>query len=144
MTYFAKFAVITLALGLSAMPAWASEINVAGTWVTAGGAHVEISDCGDGTPCGALVWYQSENDMTELDTLNPDPAMRDNPLIGTKIVWGFKAKDDKWKSGRIYDAENGKVYKSKMSLNEDGTLKVKGCVGPICQTQTWTVLEIKS
>ena len=132
-----------MAIGLSASPAWGSDLNVAGTWVTAGGAHVEIGNCGDDTPCGELVWYKSDAGMTELDTLNPDPAMRENPLIGTMIVWGFEAKGDKWKSGKIYDAENGKLYKSKMSMNEDGTLKVKGCVGPICQSQTWTLLAPK-
>ena len=138
MTRFNRF-FLTFTLGFALTPlALAGDLNVSGTWMTAGGAHVEIADCGDGTPCGTLIWYQSENGMSEKDTFNPDPALRGNPLLGTQIVWGFKAKDEKWKSGKIYDAENGKIYKSKMALNEDGTLKVKGCVGPICQSQTWT------
>ena len=125
-----------------AAPAFANDLNVAGTWITEDGdAHIAITDCGDGTPCGKLVWFESDNGMSEKDSENPDPAMRDNPLLGTQIVWGFEPKGDKWKSGRIYDAGKGKVYKSKMSLNEDGTLKVRGCVGPICQGQNWVKLE---
>ena len=135
--------ILLLLLTLMMAPlAHASDLNIAGVWITeAGDAHVEISDCGDGTPCGTLVWFRSDQGMTEMDLNNPDYDLRGQPLLGTQIVWGFEAKDDKWKSGKIYDAGKGKIYKSKLSLNPDGSLKVRGCVGPICSGQTWTRLE---
>ena len=130
-----------LTLPLAVM-AHATDLNIAGIWVTeAGDAHVKIEDCGDGTPCGRLVWFQSNKGMTELDIYNPDYDLRGQPLLGTQIVWDFESKGDKWKSGKIYDAGKGKIYKSKLSLNPDGSLKVRGCVGPICDGQNWTRLQ---
>jgi uncharacterized protein (DUF2147 family) len=113
---------------------------VYGKWLTeSGSAVVEIKDCGDGTPCGTIIRLVNA-DETVLDTENPDPEMAKKPLVGAPMLWGFKPKSDKWSSGKIYNAENGKTYKSKLELQDDGTLKVKGCVGPICQGQIWTAV----
>lgn len=141
MRYFYKLSV-TLLFGLSANAAQALDIS--GTWaVEAGNAIVEITDCGNATPCGQIAWLEASDDAPLTDTQNPDPNLRDRPLIGSPLLWGYKAKDKKWKSGKIYDAESGKTYKSKLELLEDGTLKVKGCVGPICQSQVWTRTTLK-
>ena len=43
-----------------------------------------------------------------------------------------------WAGGKIYDANSGKTYRSKMVLDPDRTLKVSGCVLFICQAQAWT------
>lgn len=130
-----RYVVLTSFLFLP-VPAFAADIDVAGIWWTEDkGAKVEITDCGDGTPCGSLIWTEEEN---PLDGNNPDPALRDKPLIGAKMFWGFKAKKDKWTGGKIYDARSGKTYKSKLKLNEDGSLNLKGCIAFICQGETWT------
>lgn len=131
---------LTMALFLIASPVFA--MDVAGVWATEdGGAHVEITDCGDGTPCGTLVWMKEQTPEGLKDAENPDENLRDRPLEGIQLLWGFEPKGDKWKSGKIYDAGSGKTYKSKLELKDDGTLKVKGCFGPICQGQTWTAME---
>jgi uncharacterized protein (DUF2147 family) len=112
---------------------------VSGVWLTeAGDAEIEIADCGDGTPCGVMVRVQTEDGSPAIDTNNPDPDLKSRPLVGTKMMWGFREKSGRWKSGQIYNAENGKTYKSKIKRLEDGTLEVKGCIGPICQGQIWT------
>jgi uncharacterized protein (DUF2147 family) len=135
---------------LIAVPAFAhggahlEGTDVYGTWlVGSGSAHVEISDCGDGTPCGTLVHINAPNAASLLDDKNPDAELAKKPLIGSRMLWGFEAKKSKWSGGRIYDAESGKDYKSKIQRQEDGTLEVKGCVGPFCQSQTWTKVEPK-
>lgn len=121
------------------LQAHAASLNVDGIWaVESGNGKVEIKDCGDGTPCGTLVWIDMTKGDSVLDIKNADPELRDRPLIGSPVLWGFKPKGESWKSGQIYDAEGGKTYKSKMKLQKDGTLKVKGCVGPFCQSQIWT------
>jgi len=113
--------------------------NVYGTWLVASGnAHVEIADCGDGTPCGKLSHLTNPDSVGALDDNNPDAELAKKPLLGSRMLWGFEAKKSKWSGGRIYDAESGKDYKSKMQLQEDGTLEIKGCIGPFCQTQVWT------
>lgn len=112
---------------------------VSGLWLTASGtAQVEISDCGDGTPCGTMVSVTPPQGGEAIDGYNPDPELKGRPLVGVQMLWGFKEKSGRWKSGKIYNAENGKTYKSKIKRLEDGTLEVKGCVGPICQGQIWT------
>lgn len=107
-----------------------------------GTALVHITDCGDATPCGKLVHIVAPNPAELLDDQNPDPNLATKPLLGSKMLWGFEEKSSKWSGGRIYDAESGKDYKSKLERLEDGTLEVKGCVGPICQSQIWTKVKL--
>ncbi len=122
--------------------ALAQPLDIEGTWFTKGNeAKVLVSDCGDGTPCGNLVWFDPELGGESIDVNNPDPALQSRPLLHSAVFWGFERRKDKWKSGKIYDAKSGKTYKSKLELKEDGSLKVKGCIGPICQGQTWVRAE---
>lgn len=114
------------------------SLKINGLWlVESGNGKVEIKDCGDGTPCGTLVWVNKANGKSDVDINNLDPDLKGRPLVGSAVFWGFKKKGDGWKSGKIYDAESGKTYKSKIKLGDDGKLNVKGCVGPICKSQTW-------
>ena len=131
---------LTSAILMIASPAFAADgKDVFGVWkVQSGTALVEIKDCGDGSPCGNLIAIDAPNPEAVLDDKNPDPELAKKPLLGSRMLWGFEAKKSKWSGGRIYDAESGKDYKSKIQLQEDGTLEVKGCVGPFCQSQTWT------
>lgn len=125
-----------------AVPASASLEKVSGLWLTASKtAHVEIADCGDGTPCGTMVKVITEHGGPAIDGNNPNPELSNRPLVGVKMLHGFKEKSGRWKSGKIYNPENGKTYKSKIKRLEDGILEVKGCIGPICQAQVWTSLS---
>lgn len=138
-------ATAALALSTSAFSSEATPDpkDVYGLWtVSSGTALVNIKDCGNGTPCGTLVHIFASNPQSILDDKNPDPARATQPLIGSRMLWDFNEKSDKWSNGRIYDAESGKTYKSKLERREDGTLEVKGCVGPICQKQIWTEIKL--
>lgn len=131
---------LTAAISMIASPALATDgKDVFGIWkVQSGSALVEIKDCGDGTPCGNLVFIDAPDPASVLDDKNPDAELAKKPLLGSRMLWGFEAKKSKWSGGRIYDAESGKDYKSKIKLQDDGTLEIKGCVGPFCQSQIWT------
>ena len=60
---------------------------------------------------------------------NPDEARRNDPILGMNLVKGFTYKGkNKWAGGTIYDPNNGKTYKCKMSLKGDD-LKVRGFIG---------------
>lgn len=112
--------------------------NVYGLWqLESGSVDVKIADCGDGTPCGTMIRVDSDQDGIAVDRFNNDPQLAKRPLVGLKMLSGFERYKNGWKGGTIYNARNGKSYTSKIMLNSDGTLKVKGCVGPICKTQTW-------
>jgi len=65
---------------------------------------------------------------------------KDKPVVGMTILWGLKKDGDEWSDGEILDPDNGRVYRCKMTLSEDGTrLNVRGFIGIslIGRTQTW-------
>ena len=67
-------------------------------------------------------------------------ALKDQPLIGLPILAGLKKSGDEYSGGTIIDPENGKVYKSKLSVSDGGKkLNVRGYIGmPILgRSQTW-------
>jgi len=114
---------------------------VEGDWMTPkGGAKVRIAPCG-GKLCGTITWLKAAVDKAgqpQMDTRNPDPALRARPVVGIAFLHGFMpAGADRWSGGSIYDPGSGKTYDSKMSLAPDGTLKVEGCVAIFCQAQIW-------
>ncbi|MEM8986902.1 MAG: DUF2147 domain-containing protein [Pseudomonadota bacterium] len=118
--------------------AFAAGLEVEGLWVPEGGdSLVRIADCGDGTPCGTVAKLDPSVDAT-TDVNNPDPALRDTPLLGLKMLWGFKPAKDRWRAGRIYDPGGGKTYRSAIKRLSADQLEVKGCIGPICRTQYWS------
>jgi uncharacterized protein (DUF2147 family) len=113
--------------------------NVLGNWILEDRtAVITIASCGRSV-CGriskALVHKPGHPDT---DVKNPDPALRKKPLIGLQILGGFVPKGNRWESGRIYDPESGRSYRSRLGLNSDGSLKVSGCIVFFCQSQRWT------
>lgn len=133
---------LAVAASVFVAAAYADTKDVYGTFlVEAGNAHVTIADCGDGTPCGRVSWADPE---VMLDGLTPEEAItpRGEPLIGTLMLEGFEPKKRDWRGGTIYDPENDKTYASRIKRLENGDLQVKGCIGPICQTQVWTEIEV--
>ena len=153
----------TLILGLAllaaagvALSAAADNGNVLGLWATAptekGQAHVKITE-EDGVYTGEIVWLEKPtydeaegpewSGKTKVDRKNPKKALQDKPIIGLQIVQGMKAKSEStWDGGTIYDPENGKTYKAKMSLEGD-TLKVRGFIGfsLLGRTSVWTRVQ---
>lgn len=146
---------LLLALPAAAQPA----DSVTGLWLTeegdkGGRARVEITRTDDGTFRGEIVWLEepefppgSEHaGEPKRDLENPDPALRDRPVLGLPILEGFTYEGDgTWSGGTIYDPANGKTYKAKLSLDGagDDTLDVRGYVGvPLFgRTTTWKRVE---
>jgi len=71
-------------------------------------------------------------------------ARKGKPIKGMIILWGLEP-DGKglWKGGQILDPKNGKVYKARIRLREDGLLEVRGFIGfsLLGRTQVWHPLE---
>ena len=73
---------------------------IVGLWVTADkDGYVEITRTGDVYE-GTIVGGADETER--FDERNPDPQMRDRPLLGLKIMQGFAYDDHQWTGGRIY------------------------------------------
>ncbi len=124
-------AAILLVLPLVAVAGGESAGAIAGIWLTGDkDGHVQIEPCGDAF-CGKLVWVKPEKDVkVPLDKNNPDPALRSQPLKGLQILKDLTWDGDSlWEGGTIYDPKSGKTYHVKVTLVDDGTLKLRGYVG---------------
>ncbi len=69
-----------------------------------------------------------------------DGANKDQPVLGMVILVGLKKDGDEYNGGTIMDPDNGKIYKSKLVLEEGATkLNVRGYIGfPwIGRSQIW-------
>jgi uncharacterized protein (DUF2147 family) len=121
--------------------AHASPVDQAyGRWLTQSGkAKIEVAPCG-ASACGTVVWLadQKEGAAPLLDTRNKDATKRGEKLLGSRMAWGFKPDRTGWVGGHLYNAEDGGAYRGDLLPQPDGTMKVKGCFGPVCRTQTWT------
>ncbi len=140
----AAFALLWFAAAAFAQGTTTSGASPVGRWMTEGGkSHVDIYSCGQQL-CGRIVWLREPlfNDgRPKMDLLNPDPARRSQRIIGLQLMWNFSKADaaNEWESGRIYNPEEGEVYKSTMKLRPDGKLEVRGYVGIslLGKTQYW-------
>lgn len=115
-----------------------SKNDFLGTWLVQDkDAKVELTINANGTLEGKCVWHKTPN---LKDVHNKNPELRDRPVVGMKVVWGFKwnAEDHMWDDGNVY--KEGKVYCGKMRLNPDGTIFLKGniCNTPLGKTNVWT------
>jgi len=128
--FFASAAILALMTG-SAVAA-----DPTGDWlVEKGYAHIRIDNCG-GKLWGIVVW---EKQPGGTDTENPDLAKKARPTLGMPILMGLApAKPNRWE-GEIYNSQNGKMYGASISMADENTLELEGClVWPLCQTQKWT------
>jgi uncharacterized protein (DUF2147 family) len=113
-----------------------------GIWQTqAGDAHVRVSKCGT-ILCGTIVSLRDKIDpqtgKPAIDDKNPDPALAKRSMIGIHLFYDMRPTGANTWSGRIYNADDGKIYTSNVALTGPNTLKVEGCVGAFCGGENWT------
>jgi len=133
---------------------------ILGTWSTEDrqgnrDSIVEIAQHGE-EYVGRVVWIKydvyPENDpkgmagQTLVDRENPDPALRERPILGLSIVSGLRFDGREWNNGRLYSPRHGESYSAKAWLEDANTLKVRGYVGVpfLGQTVTWRRAELPS
>jgi uncharacterized protein (DUF2147 family) len=108
-------------------------------WSPDKNGKIEIYNVGD-KYYGKIIWGTKSG----KDIHNPDPALRDREVIGMVILNDFVYDgNDTWKDGTIYDPQTGKTYNSRMTLDEQGNLQVRGYIGIplIGRTETFTRIE---
>lgn len=115
-----------------------------GTWLTEDGrGRIRTERCGPGNAqlCGYVVWTKEPNDAQgkpKLDAENPDVAKRSRPLLGHELMVGLKSNDDGGYEGKVYNADNGKLYSVTVWSEEPAELSVRGClISYVCKTQAW-------
>lgn len=124
-------------LGLTTGTALAAEPSVVGDWLVKDGyANIRIDNC-NGKMWGIVVW---EKVPGGTDDENPDPAKKKRLTLGMPILMGLVPKEGgKWQ-GEIYNSQNGKMYSASISLADENTLDLEGCLFTnfMCMTQKWT------
>ena len=116
--------------------------NVAGIWKAIDDvdgkptSHIEIFNQ-SGEMRGKIIKIYDEPEDVLCELCKGDK--KDQPVLGMEIMWNMKIKGEEWGGGKIMDPENGRTYKCKMKVAEDGTLKVRGYIGiPLLgRTQSW-------
>jgi uncharacterized protein (DUF2147 family) len=113
--------------------------SVEGRWLTDDREGVvSIVACGTQL-CGRIVEVlDREPGVPSTDVNNPDLRLRRRPLVGLLTLWGFRHDGDTWDGGRAYDPKSGKSYRSSLTVERDGTLRVTGCVLFVCESRYWT------
>jgi len=124
-----------------------ADDNIFGYWLTSG-SIVKIENCNNQV-CGKIVTVFVEEGVDPesiLDENNKDKSLRKRTIIGIDLLSEFeiKNKDQKtFKGGRIYDPRSGNSYKSNLYLNDNGILKVEGCLAFMCDGEEWQPLIVK-
>ncbi len=143
---------IAVCLAATALAAAAQSTSPVGAWKTIDDdtkkekSLVRISESGG--------VYSGRIEKLLESTMAPDAVCKectddrkDKPVVGLLIIRNMKqSADDKavFEGGDILDPANGKVYKSKMKLVDNGArLEVRGFIGIslLGRTQTWVRAE---
>lgn len=142
-----KKLIIILALFLSPL-AFSQSDSPEGTWKTIDDETGEVKSL-------VHVWIEDGELKGKIEKLlnpsEPNPVcsacegdLKDQPIEGMTFLWGLKQKGKTWKGGTILDPANGKEYKAKVKLADEGkALDVRGFIGlaAIGRTQTWLRVE---
>jgi uncharacterized protein (DUF2147 family) len=139
-------AALAAVLLLAGAGAWADEASPVGLWRN-------IDDV-SGKPKALIRISESQGELQGLieklfrpANLDQNPkcvlcegARKDQPVLGMIFMWGLKKAGADYSGGEILDPDNGKVYKSKISLIDGGKrLDVRGYLGmPLFgRSQVW-------
>ena len=103
------------------------------------------------------IWIDEDILFGKIDSLflepdeDPNPVCdkckgenKDKPILGMTIMENLKQKGSEWSGGTILDPDNGKTYKCKIEVIEDGEiLKLRGFIGIslLGRTQYWIRME---
>ncbi|MGA9421259.1 MAG: DUF2147 domain-containing protein [Rhodanobacteraceae bacterium] len=117
----------------------------AGTWTTIDDATgkpksiVEISEQ-NGELTGKVVEVLQSDQGPHPICKECEGERKNQPVEGMTILWGLKRDGDQWDGGHILDPHNGKIYKCKVHVTDNGEkLDVRGFIGfsLLGRTQVW-------
>jgi uncharacterized protein (DUF2147 family) len=112
-----------------------SEANVLGLWQhPENGSCIELYRCGEGL-CARVVRIE---DSQKTDDKNPDPNLRQRPIIGLVILSDAHPSGPLTWSGSLYNRADGRSYEGKITLTQQDQLILTGCTAIVlCRSVTW-------
>ncbi|OOG56815.1 DUF2147 domain-containing protein [Rhodanobacter sp. C03] len=136
---------IAAALLLGAGAVYAANDTPVGTWKTIDDAThkpksiVQITETNGELQAKVLQVLQSDDGPHPVCS-KCDGSRKNQPVEGMTIMWGVSKDDDVWDGGKILDPNNGKTYKVKLTVTDDGQkLDVHGYIGfsLLGRSQVW-------
>jgi uncharacterized protein (DUF2147 family) len=141
---------LVLVLALAPAPAFAASGSPIGRWTTiddkthAPRGMVEIREEA-GQLVGVIIKaFPGPGEIATPSCSRCRGALKDQPIIGMRFLWGLHPSGDAWSGGRIVDPDSGNEYNAKIRLTPGGReLKVRGFLGieTLGRTQTWIRAE---
>ena len=141
---------VALAAVLTLPAAWADEPSPVGLWKNIDDvsgkpkALIRITD-NKGELEGRIEKLFRPADQDQNPKCNLcEGANKDQPVIGLMFMSGLKKSGDEYTGGQILDPDNGKVYKSKLTVVEGGKkVNVRGYIGVpmLGRSQVWVRQE---
>ena len=107
--------------------------TAAGLWLTGPDqkgqvGHILLAPCG-ASLCGTVV--------TALDSAGRSVK---TPNVGKKVIWDVKEVGGDHFAGRMHVSHFNATVNGQF-LVSGRKMTVKGCLGPVCQSQVWTRLK---
>ena len=85
----------------------------------------------DGKIYGRVIKLYKDPEKTAV-------GIKGSPKIdGLDIIWNMEDTGEKFTNGRILDPKKGKIYKCELWKEKDGSLTVRGKIGPFGRSQKW-------
>ncbi len=127
---------IALVVATFAISSQANERAVVGFWASETSIfEIKVQD---GTLSGVVVALRNPNYLPEensgrtgqprQDDNNPEGQLKSRTIMGLGLFSEYEYKDETWQ-GKTYDPETGNTYQSRMKINSDLQLEVRGYVG---------------
>ncbi|MCX5759375.1 MAG: DUF2147 domain-containing protein [Candidatus Hydrogenedentes bacterium] len=145
-----RFLIVAIALiGMATVAVAEDGDGILGQWFSKkGDARFEFTKR-DGKYHGHICWEKEsvydkkdkEAGRQTHDRNNPDPALRSRPMLGLELLKDFQYVGEKrYENGTIYNPEDGRTYKAKLTLADPEHLHVRGFIGIslLGGTTVWT------
>ena len=125
--FFRTIFASAVAAGCIATPSLGEPVE--GIWRTEPDAQgqvalVSASSCGEKL-CGSIVAVE-----------NSDGQKIAHPNVGVRLFWDMAETSGGLYQGRAYVPAHQRDYAATMQVS-GSQMKVRGCFGPVCQSQTW-------
>ena len=126
-----------LLVSLTAGMAPLGAVEPTGLWLTELQAEILIRPCPEGW-CGTVAKPVRPG---LFDINNPDPDLRTRPIEGLPMIWITEGNSAETFDARLYNPIDGKMYNGVVTMRNEATLHLRGCVLFIfCKAESWTKL----
>jgi uncharacterized protein (DUF2147 family) len=143
MTFYRLCGVSAVALS-ALIGAGTAHADPKGVWLAQDGAHVRVGPCGQAlcaTVAEARPGVDPDTGGPWTDRHNPDPALRDRPIVGVYVLYNMLPDGPGRWSGTLYNTDDGRTYPGHLLDVDPRTIRIEGCAIGICGGRNLTRIQ---